>query len=320
MQNQQQQPPTHFFNNHVSPYNNNNNNNNSSNDECNTSSSSSASFGGDQKYVPWNKQQQPKSPNNLMPKSPTTSQQFNKQPPANASQINRFDVSPNHDYNNKNRNQNVNQMNMVPPSNYAYNPKNSGNNDDIDGMPNMWNYQQFNQPQPSPQIMKSTAAPYQFTPTNSQTMMSAGSSGINKDKFIRSDSILTANTDDSYDNLPTNGKYGAIGIKNSDINVFKANQWSSLQQTVLTNMDNNNYDIGSASSGSGNDSFKSIDLARSIDTTTKSNNDAHLNIGSSVSQHSQHSLNEHFLNMTISDINVSRLILLNFRISRQLGN
>jgi len=302
MQNQQQQAPTHFFNNHVSPYNNNNNNN-SSNDECNTSSSSSASFGGDQKYVSWNKQQ-PKSPNNLMPKSPTTSQQqqqqFNK--PANASQINRFDVSPNHDYNNKNRNQNVNQMNMVPQSNYAYNPKNSGSNDDIDGMSNMWNYQQFNQPQP--QIMKSTA-PYQFTQTSTQTMMSgSSSSNINKDKFIRSDSILTANTDDAYDNLPTNGKFGPIAPKNSDINVFKASQWSGLQQTTLTNMDNNNYDIGSTSSGSGNDSFKSIDLARSIDT--KKSNDAHLNIGSSVNQNSQHSLDEHFLNVTFSDINVSR--------------
>ncbi|XP_070499345.1 homeobox protein 2 isoform X2 [Chironomus tepperi] len=295
----QQQPPTHFFNNHVSPYNNNNNN--SSNDECNTSSSSSASFGGDQKYVPWNRgqekqQQQPKSPNNLMPKSPTTSQQFNK--PANASPINRFDVSPNHDYNNKHRNQNVNQMNMVQPSNYVYHPKNNVNNDETDGMTNMWNYQQFNQPQSSPQVMKTTA-PYHFTPTNT-TMMSGT---INKDKFIRSDSILTANTDDSYDNLPTNGKYGAIGLKNSDMNVFKANQWSGLQQTVLSSIDNNNFDIGSTSSGSGNDSFKSIDLARSIDT--KKSNDAHLNIGSSVNQNSQHSLNEHFLNMTISDINIS---------------
>ncbi|CAG9801057.1 unnamed protein product [Chironomus riparius] len=305
MQNQQQQPPAHFFNNHVVPYNNNisnnNNNHNSSNDECNTSSSSSASFGGDQKYVPWNRgqekqKQQSKSPNNLMPKSPTTSQQFNK--PANASPINRFDVSPNHDYNNKHRNQNVNQMNMVPPSNYGYHSKNNVNNDETDtAMPNMWNYQQFNpqqQPQPSTQIMKSTA-PYHFTQTN-PTMMSAGSS-INKDKFIRSDSILTANTDDSYDNLPTNGKYGAIG-KNSDLNVFKANQWSGL-----SGMDNNNFDIGSTSSGSGNDSFKSMDLVRSIEP--KKSNDAHLNIGSSANQNSQHGLNEHFLNMTISDINIS---------------
>lgn len=308
MQNQQQQPPTHFFNNHNSPYNNNNNNT-SSNDECNTSSSSSASFGGDQKYVSWNrgqdKQQQSKSPNNLMPKSPTTSQQqqqqqqFNK--PTNASPINRFDVSPNHDYNNKLRNPNVNHINMVPPSNYVYHSKNSGNNDETDGMTNMWNFQQFNQPpQPSPQMMKSTA-PYHFPPNNA-TMMSGS---INKDKFIRSDSILTANTDDSYDNLPTNGKYGAIGgSKNSDINNFIANQWSGLQTVAaLSGMDNNNFDIGSTSSGSGNDSFKSIDLAHK-------SNDAHLNIGPQVNQNSQHNYNESFLNMTTNS-NVSPLFFIN---------
>lgn len=298
MQNQQQQPPTHFFNNHVSPYNNNNNNNNtSSNDECNTSSSSSASFGGDQKYISWNRsqdkqqqhQQQSKSPNNLMPKSPTTSQQFNK--PTNASPINRFDVSPNHEYNNKHRNPNINQINMVPPSNYVYHSKNSGNNDEADGMTNMWNFQQFNQPQPSTQMMKSTA-PYHFPPNNAAMM----SGSINKDKFIRSDSILTANTDDSYDNLPTNGKYGAIGgSKNSDINTFIANQWSGLQTVAaLSGMDNNNFDIGSTSSGSGNDSFKSIDLAHK-------SNDSHLNIGPQVNQNSQHNYNESFLNMTSSN-------------------
>lgn len=260
-----QTPPTHFFPSHISQ---------SNNDECNTSSSSSASFGGDQnKYLSWNRNddyqpqsqnKQLKSPNNLMPKSPVTTispqQHFNKSLNASSSPINKFEMSPNHDYSKQ-----CATGGNIAQSNFSYQAgvgSNSGKaSDDIDGMPNVWNYQNYNQQQPPPpQSLKST-----------YPLMSVMS---NKDKFIRSDSILTSNTDDSYDNLPTNGKYGAIGLKTNDMG--GANQWSGLQQTVSNNLERQ---------------ITTVDLARAVHQTS-----------AEIASNSH--LNGNFLSM-VDDMNVS---------------
>jgi hypothetical protein len=104
--------------------------------------------------------------------------------------------------------------------------------DEIDGIANMW-------------ISKQQAPPvFQFDTSQA------------KDNFTRSDSILTSNTDDeiSFDNMSlTTGKYGAIGIKNSQqMDNARARQWSGLQSVMGKRFDGNfNGEGASMKSGNG---------------------------------------------------------------------
>lgn len=68
-----------------------------------------------------------------------------------------------------------------------------------------------------------------------------------KDNFIRSDSILTSNTDDefAFDSMNTSGnKYGPIGIKNQALD--NSRQWSGLHSALPNRYDNSGFNNGSA--------------------------------------------------------------------------
>jgi RING finger/CCCH-type zinc finger protein len=65
-----------------------------------------------------------------------------------------------------------------------------------------------------------------------------------RDKFLRSDSILTSNNEDSmFDSMPTNGKFGAIGIKSQDVENALKPEWCGLQQSSNHRLDNS-FDYG----------------------------------------------------------------------------
>lgn len=97
--------------------------------------------------------------------------------------------------------------------------------DDVDGIANMWKQQ--------------TPPVFQFDTAQA------------KDNFIRSDSILTSNTDDeiSFDNMSITGKYGAIGIKTNQMESARARQWSGLQSMPKRFEFNGSGDNASMKSG-----------------------------------------------------------------------
>lgn len=210
-------------------------------DELNSSSSSSF---GEPKLAQW---RHPKSPMMAGSSKSPTFQPISKS--ANASPNFRCgnEMSSVHDFKrNSNMSSNNNSLVHMPMQinvpQMMYSPVQNcmQGGDETDG--SMWKYPQ-NMPMQS--VNKST---YVFKPTTANTTIS-----MNKDKFIRSDSILTSNTDDSFDNLPIpNGKYGPIGIKNK--NNHETAEWSGLQQTIASRFDINS---GGSSGVDSSATFKS---------------------------------------------------------------
>ncbi|KAG5677632.1 hypothetical protein PVAND_007373 [Polypedilum vanderplanki] len=235
--------------------------NNSVSDDFHTS------FGDHQKYPQWKQQ---KSPINMMPKTPTTSQHMSKS--SNTSPSFRYnnnnDFSPNQDFKRGINNTIRLPMNITSSMMYQQQPQplqiqnNLQGSDEIDG--SLWM-------QSSPSLKSSS---YVLSSPVTSTI-----SNMSKDKFIRSDSILTSNTDDSYDNLPNpNGRYGAIGIKKETA------EWSGLQQTIANRFENN-FDIASG------DTIKQSNAINSVNLSPSSNS------GNS----DQNILNGNFLNMQIGE-------------------
>jgi hypothetical protein len=97
-----------------------------------------------------------------------------------------------------------------------------------------------------------------------------------KGGFIRSDSLLaTSNGDETYENIATNGKYGAIGIKTTESSQQQPSQiqtqWSGLQQTIGSRFDNNGFGSCSSSSTSsiGSNALKANDTLNPNDESAR---------------------------------------------------
>lgn len=110
-----------------------------------------------------------------------------------------------------------------------------------------------------------------------------------KGGFIRSDSLLaTSNADETYENIATNGKYGAIGIKTTEsLQQPPQTQWSGLQQTLGNRFDNNGF--GSCSSSS--TSSIGSNALKTNDTLNPNDDSAHQHSGG---------FNGNFINIHVS--------------------
>jgi Zinc finger C-x8-C-x5-C-x3-H type (and similar) len=113
-----------------------------------------------------------------------------------------------------------------------------------------------------------------------------------KGGFLRSDSLLaTSNADETYENIATNGKYGAIGIKTTDALQKPQTQWSGLQQTQTLGNRFDNNGFGSCSSSS----------TSSIGSNALKTNDT-LNPNDESVHHHSGGFNGNFINIHVSKI------------------
>lgn len=154
----------------------------------------------------------------------------------------------------------------------------NANMDEVDG--NSGNNNMWQHPPPHLKSIQQQTQP----PNNSSYLFTAP-----KEKFIRSDSILATNqTDETYENFTSNGKYGAIGIKSNNNalqNLPPRSQWSGLQDSFTNLNISNGFDIA----GSSNNSSSSIggNALKLIESLNK-NEDHH------------YGLNGNFLNIHVS--------------------
>jgi hypothetical protein len=101
----------------------------------------------------------------------------------------------------------------------------------------------------------------------------------NKDKFIRSDSILaSSNNDENFDNMTASGKYGAIGGLNKSPDASQ--QWSGLS----------GYDIAGSS---GNNNLGG-NILKIVDAMNKNGDHT-----PSLSAHPYGGMNGNFLNINV---------------------
>lgn len=106
----------------------------------------------------------------------------------------------------------------------------------------------------------------------------------NKDKFIRSDSILATSTnDETYENMTATGRYGAIGGLNKSPDASQ--QWSGLQQS----MGNNHFDMSGNNNLVGN-------VLKMVDAMNKNGNHS---TPPSLSAHHYGGINGNFLNINV---------------------
>lgn len=119
---------------------------------------------------------------------------------------------------------------------------------------------------------------------------SSGSSVSNKDKFIRSDSILASSTnDETFDNMTVTGKYGAIGGLNKSPDASQ--QWSGLQLTM-----NNRFESPGSSNNNNNNNLGGNILK--IDDVLSKNGDH--STSQTVRHHHYGGINGNFLNINVS--------------------
>jgi len=222
-----------------------------------------------------------KSPNHLIPRSPMS------QSSTHTSPINRQHSS-------EMEQQSRNGNRMMANGNLMY--RNKGDENDGGGMAmgNMWNYSQQQHQQHQQQQQSNAGGAPVFQLDTSQ---------VAKDNFIRSDSILTSNTDDefAYDSLIGTGKYGPIGIKNNST-AMESRQWSGLQSLPSKRYDN----LDAAAVGS-SDAMKLIgNFNYTMDMTKKLNEDSmkasNINNNNNRSNGGQHN---NFLDLNVGDIAVS---------------